>query len=229
MRKKKLVQEFNGIVARNNELYSKCRKLEISVNEKDTLIDSLKLSIEELKAENEILKSDYFSKIISNKVKDDVEIEDFADVKETSQIEENEDVEDIVDDAEVENIADVKEMNEPENIYSQSTSVPEVFDCDETVNSKTEFKPILNESALKLSSSTIGRVVLKCAEICNVFVSENNINSKDLINLALGKTEVFKAEVLELLSQDISDEILTEELKTKENEIFEYFELLLRQ
>lgn len=193
MRKKKLVNEINCIVARNNELFLKCRELENSLDAKDTLINSLKLQVEELKAESEILRSEYFSPkptTVDEKIEEDAVII-------------NNDVEEI----------------ETEDVYSQSVNTTE----------KVEYKPILNESVLKISSSAIGRVVLKSAELCNKFANDNNINSKDLINLALGRTEVFKSEVLELTTQDISEELLSAELSLKETEILEYFELLLRQ
>lgn len=200
MRKKKLINEINGVVARNNELFSKCRELESSIDAKDSLINSLKLQVEELKAENEILRSEYFSP--KPTTVDECIEEDTVIIKN--------DVDDI-------------ETNE---VFSQSANT---FVSDESVKETLEFKPIFNESVLKISSSAIGRVVLKCAELCNTFANENNINSKDLINLALGRTEVFKSEVLQLASQEMSEESLLAELKLKETEILEYFELLLRQ
>ena len=200
MRKKKLINEINGVVARNNELFSKCRELESSIDAKDTLINSLKLQVEELKAENEILRSEYFSPkptTVNECIEEDTVI--------------------------IKNDVDDIETNE---VFSQSANT---FVSDESVKETLEFKPIFNESVLKISSSAIGSVVLKCAELCNTFANENNINSKDLINLALGRTEVFKSEVLQLASQEMSEELLLAELKLKETEILEYFELLLRQ
>ncbi len=203
MRKKKLINEINGVVARNNELFSKCCELENSVDAKDTLINSLKLQVEELKAENEILKSDYFSKRIA--------VVDDCDKDEAS----------IID-------SDVA-IDETNEVFSQSANTSVSVNTDNETKDALEFQPIFNESVLKISSSAIGRVVLKCAEVCNIFANKNNINSKDLINLALGRTEVFKSEVLQLASQEMSEELLLAELKLKETEILEYFELLLRQ
>ena len=193
MRKRELIKGIDTVVAKNNELYSKCKELEDSVNKRDILIDSLKLQLEELKAENEILRSDYFK---PQPITVDKEIDGDTVV-----------------------INDEAEITETEDVYSQSADTTE----------KLEYKPLLNESVLKISSSAIGRVVLKSAELCNKFANDNNINSKDLINLALGRTEVFKSEVLELSTQDISEELLTAELNLKETEILEYFELLLKQ
>ena len=193
MRKIKLIKEIDTVIAKNNELYSKCKELENLVNKNDTLIDSLKLQLEEVKAENEILRSDYFKPKQSTVVDD-------------------------IDDGTV-IVNNYDDENETEDVYSQSAMS----------NEKAYFKPLLNESVLKISSSAIGRVVLKSAELCNKFANDNNINSKDLINLALGRTEVFKSEVLELTTQDISEELLTAELNLKETEIIEYFELLLKQ
>ena len=103
---------------------------------------------------------------------------------------------------------------------------------------KTEIKAVrtkitsvvLPESALSLASTAIGRVVVKCAELCNHFASVSSANSKDLINLALGRTEVFKSDLLGLINgREQTEERLSEEIKTKENDVLEYFELLLSQ
>ena len=89
---------------------------------------------------------------------------------------------------------------------------------------------LLANNKLDSASSAIGRVVLKCTEACNTFVSAGDINSKDLINLALGRTEVFKSEVLSLATSDnISIDTFNAELCLKETSVIEYFELLLKQ
>ena len=99
-----------------------------------------------------------------------------------------------------------------------------------TVDNDSITTTVLPEFGLKAASAAIGRVVLKSAEVCNTFAAASDHNSKDLINLALGRTEVFKSELLELISSgSMSDERLDAEIKVRETDVIEYFDLLLKQ
>lgn len=120
---------------------------------------------------------------------------------------------------------------EPET-DTEVTEVPQEAETTETepLTETRDFDPVLPETALKMASEVIGRVVLKCAEVCNTFAAASNMNSKDLINLALGRTEVFKSDVLSLVSkEELSDERLKAELHSRETAVTEYFDLLLQQ
>lgn len=92
-------------------------------------------------------------------------------------------------------------------------------------------------SEIKLSDGTnfekateaIGKVVLKCADICEEFAKLDNINSKDLVNLALGRTEVFKSEVLNILNESNNSDNIDIVLNEKMQAVFDYFNLLYGQ
>lgn len=96
---------------------------------------------------------------------------------------------------------------------------------------------ILDTPVVELSEGTnfekateaIGKVVLKCADICEEFASLDNINSKDLINLALGRTEVFKSEVLNIVNNSAENENIDIILNEKMQVVLDYFELLYGQ
>lgn len=213
MRKSELIKELDSIAARNNELYLKCRELEKSLTDTDSEKNGLKLEIESLKAENEILRQallDIKAKPTENNVPSP-EIDDSE-----SEIP-NESV-DIFSERQESKISTVKHESEPEIV---SETAPTAL--------AEGYTPLLKESALKSASASIGRVVLKSTELCNGFAAHSSINSKDLINLALGRTEVFKSEVLTLVTEEMSGERLTAELNSKEAAVYEYFDMLVRQ
>ena len=213
MRKSTLIKELDGIAARNNELFLKCRDLEKSLTDADSENYRLKLEIESLKAENEILRqalSDFESKLTENVVSP-------PEIQENELEEPNESV-DIFSAQQESEVSTVKYESEPQSVSETISN-----------GSAENYKPLLDESVLKLASACIGRVVLKSTELCNGFAAEGSINSKDLINLALGRTEVFKSEVLTLVNGDIAKEDLNDELKSKEVAVYEYFDMLIRQ
>lgn len=225
MKKSALIKEINEVIEKNGVLFTKCRELETAINEKDTLIESLRSEIGSLTAENERLKE--FEAIYSESKVADAFV---SDIEKT-----------VCNDATSENMTD-NNMTDNLDTESEETSETETdklcdADCEpeefielsiDTVDCPLD--QALPEDALKSASEAIGRVVVKSAELCNAFAAAGNQNSKDLINLALGRTEVFKSEVLSLVSsEEMSKERFEAELRSREAAVNEYFELLSRQ
>ena len=93
---------------------------------------------------------------------------------------------------------------------------------------KTTNKVTNYGSDVDKAAAAIGKVVLKCADLCEEFALLDNINSKDLVNLSLGRTEVFKSEVLSVVTEKRVEDI-DATLEKMISEVFEYFELLKGQ
>ncbi len=79
------------------------------------------------------------------------------------------------------------------------------------------------------AASIIGEVVKLCAEACNFFTEKGGINAKDLVNLALGRTEVFKSEMLEIVSNHDDITEVQSQIDTLKRSVIDYFELLKGQ
>lgn len=200
MTKKRLIKEMEIIIAKNDKLYLKCKDLESLLKEREEEMLRLKSEIDNLKRK----LSD--GSIASS---DCMEGEEANDSSPKSEI-----------------IAADESASEKIETVS--------FDNKEKIciklNLASEEKSRISESfALSVTSASIGRIVVKCAKLCNTFADTGGSNSKDLINLALGRAEVFKSEVLALATADMTEERLNAELKLKETEANEYFELLLHQ
>lgn len=207
MRKNRLIEEMNKVIEKNNSLYSKCQELQTLLDERNNQIAELTASIAETNAVNDLLKAELQLKSAAlDEIRSDTativsKIEDTADTV----------AYDVVDDSEVTTYTS-----------QQQDALPII----EPVMASTA---LIAEEKIKAASKAIGRVVLQCAELCNSFAAIGNVNSKDLINLALGRTEVFKSEVLQLATEGNSSEGIASELEDKENAVLEYFELLKSQ
>ena len=207
MRKNRLIEEMNKVIEKNNSLYSKCQELQTLLDERNNQIAELTASIAETNAVNDLLKAELQLKSAAlDEIRPDTativsKIEDTADTV----------AYDVVDDREVTTYTS-----------QQQDALPII----EPVMASTA---LIAEEKIKAASKAIGRVVLQCAELCNSFAAIGNVNSKDLINLALGRTEVFKSEVLQLATEGNSSEGIASELEDKENAVLEYFELLKSQ
>ncbi len=222
MRKSALEKQINIVIEKNNDLFSKCNELEQKLSEKENVIQELEREIESIKTEkqsliNELseLKASASSFFIENDAVEDAILHDSdneSDVEQGSEIQSNTTSESLTDISIDEN----KEIHDIDKIQIDNIS-----------NLKST---LLANNKLDSASAAIGRIVLKCTEVCNTFVSAGDINSKDLVNLALGRTEVFKSEVLALAtSNDISIDMFNAELCLKETSVIEYFDLLLKQ
>ncbi len=116
-------------------------------------------------------------------------------------------------------------FNESDEIVSESASKT-------AVEQPIEVSDVFDESdspALCSASAVIGKVVMECAEACNYFTKEGGPNAKDLVNLALGRTEVFKSEILQLVTEHNDFSEMSVEVNDKVAAIEEYFELLKKQ
>lgn len=112
-------------------------------------------------------------------------------------------------------------MNEPHNTQSSPETADAQGYSDAAVSNYG--------SGVELASTAIGSVVMKCSEVCSEFAEFGGSNAKDLVNLALGRTEVFKSEALSIIEECDDINVITTELQEKMNSAFEYFELLKRQ
>ncbi len=231
MNKKNLLNEINAVIEKNNALFSKCSELENLLSEKDSTINFLEEKINSLNTEIAALNDEY--------IKLKTEFESIYTEPSTETVEKGIKDDSTIDlrDAECElsvdiyankkTVVDEEKTSEPIFRAQPKLSLPNEEDVNNILNVDTKTMPSLRLSS---ASESIGRVVVKCAEISNIFATTGDINSKDLINLALGRTEVFKSEVLSLATDcNLSDDMFFAEIRVKETSVIEYFDLLLKQ
>lgn len=82
---------------------------------------------------------------------------------------------------------------------------------------------------MQYASEAIGEIVIKCATVSNEFAKHGGPTCRELINLALGRTEVFKADCLTIASSNTSYSVKKECIDRIKADTEDYFESLKAQ
>lgn len=92
-----------------------------------------------------------------------------------------------------------------------------------------EVEEIVLPEDFTYASDIIGNIVIKAAGFINELTANDNPNKKELINLILGRTEIAKAEILNVVSSEVSFDAKKELIDTQFNEALEYFKSIIEQ
>ncbi len=201
LKRKEFAEQIEALILKNQELYNDNVALSHELENKKALVKELQDEIEKLKLENAELAENSVStfKVLT--------VNELADAAEA--VEEN-----IEPEASVDNEINQEEPEQNTNAPVIPENIDICADVDENIVS---------------ASSVIGKIVLECAELCNLFTKEGGQNAKDLVNLALGRTEVFKSEILQLVTENEDFNDAKTEVNLKVASIREYFDLLKKQ
>lgn len=82
---------------------------------------------------------------------------------------------------------------------------------------------------IEYGSKIIGEIVMSATQYSNRLSSEHKENIKELLNLILGRTEVSKAEILNIISSDVSFDAKVEMIDKSRDEAIEYFKSVMEQ
>ncbi len=208
MNKKKFAEQVELLVTKNNELYNDNVALSRELEKKDNIIKELNAKIAEMTGDIDALNQ-RISDLEQNSSTEFnvIEMTDLAEIVDETQ-----------DEAEV--YSNRSEPNQAKESVAEEKAIE--FSIPEPIEIKVDAK-------IADASSVIGKAVLKCAEVCNLFTAHGGPNAKDLVNLALGRTEVFKSEILGIVSENSDFGTAEVEVKSKLSALEEYFELLKKQ
>ena len=87
--------------------------------------------------------------------------------------------------------------------------------------------PVNKETAY--AAEAIGDIVVLCASVCSDLAKEGGARSRELINLALGRTEVFKADCLTIAGSDTGYSVKKECIDRIRRDAEEYIKGLLTE
>ncbi len=94
----------------------------------------------------------------------------------------------------------------------------------------TERKPVEFSEEMKFAATAIGSVVVEVTKVCNKLTEScDNENKKELVNLALGRSEVFKAQVLKILESEVGFPEKQNMIEQERREAFDYFDSIIAQ
>ena len=222
MRKKVLLQQIEVLMKKNDELYKDNVCLAEELEKKKALINELEQRLEEPDEQVQrfaVLEPEQLAAMVLQDEKAENgrrDGETATDVSAVPVIEMKADI-------------DESEQNEPGVDKTGDEPVDTAPCSDEYEESDLHAAAAGTVKEIDAGSRVIGEVVVRCASLCNEFTERGGGNAKDLVNLALGRTEVFKSEVLSEVTDGGNDISLQEKLDQLKNSVFEYFELLRSQ
>lgn len=124
----------------------------------------------------------------------------------------------------------IKSLEEKIRSLSEKKDTPS--EKNDTPLKKLEEK-VINSASLKpdveYASEVIGKLVLESANGSNTLTSDGNPERRELVNLLLGKTEVAKAEILSVVSEDGDFEDKKAKIDAVRDEALDYFSSVLGQ
>ena len=85
------------------------------------------------------------------------------------------------------------------------------------------------DAETEYASKVIGEIVIQAAKYSKILNESGKNNIKELMNLVLGKTEVAKVEIFNILSSEASFESKQEMIDVQLNDATEYFKSVIEQ
>lgn len=125
--------------------------------------------------------------------------------------------------AEIEQLKDAKFNNE--TITDTIAEMP--IEAPEQTEPQTN-EVVLSED-IEYGSKIIGEIVIEAALTSNKIKENNHPDLKELVNLILGKTEVSKGEILNIVSSEVSLSAKIQMIDDVKTQTFEYFKSILEQ
>lgn len=107
-------------------------------------------------------------------------------------------------------------------------------DITEVVEEKVQSEPPKSEPIIsdefEYAASVIGKTVVEAAKVCNELASlSGNADTKELVNLVLGRTEVLKAEILKILNTQELFEHKKDLMQKEQMSAYDYFDSIKAQ
>ncbi len=91
-------------------------------------------------------------------------------------------------------------------------------------------KGIELSSEMQYAASVIGEAVVEVTKVCNkILTTDKSENSKELVNLVLGRNEVLKANILKILDETIEFSKKQELIEKEKCEAIDYFNSIIAQ
>ncbi len=222
-------------------------RLEIKVREQERTIEELKTQLQ-LKNDFVEPKKPIFSEPFVEIEKEDLETEQEVDEilqplfedEDGEVLEENQEVcEPIV---EIASTAQTEEILE-ESIEQIQEELPEEtevlieetesFEAEEVIEEPVvvkEKREVKVDSETEYAAKIIGKTVVEATKVCNKITSSPNAeNQKELVNLALGRCEVLKSEILKIIGCEITFEAKKDLIEKERRDAFDYFDSIKAQ
>ena len=100
---------------------------------------------------------------------------------------------------------------------------------DEVVTETVEREAVELSPEIQYGSKIIGEIVMSATYHSNLLGTAGKDNLKELLNLILGRTEVAKSQILNIVSSDVSIENKMQMIDAERDDAIEYFKSIMEQ
>lgn len=100
---------------------------------------------------------------------------------------------------------------------------------DEVVTETVEREAVELSPEIEYGSKIIGEIVMSATYHSNLLGTAGKDNLKELLNLILGRTEVAKSQILNIVSSDVSIENKMQMIDSERDDAIEYFKSIMEQ
>lgn len=128
--------------------------------------------------------------------------------------------------AEEKNYETEQPQTEEATLSQVESAVPKTESKESMMKQKSEIKL---SSEIEYAASVIGEAVIEVTKVCNKIAANGSENTKELVNLALGRNEVLKSEILQILTLEISFEQKQNLIQSEKTKAYDYFNSILAQ
>ncbi|MBO7217347.1 MAG: VanZ family protein [Clostridia bacterium] len=90
-------------------------------------------------------------------------------------------------------------------------------------------EPILSDDALEYGANVIGKITVESAKFCDKITSKGGNNTRELLGLIMGKSEVCKNDILSIAMSDAENENKLQLIDAQYNEALDYFKSVVEQ
>lgn len=119
-------------------------------------------------------------------------------------------------------------FEEPMLIIEEQPKPQEVTEIPQEI--EEEKCDIKLDCEMEYAAKVIGECVVEVTKVCNkITLFENGENQKELVNLALGRTEVLKAQILNILKSDQPFSEKKDLIEKEKQQAYDYFDSILAQ
>lgn len=199
------------------------------------VISDYKTQIEELKAQLE-------GKTLDAATQEALEITETI-IIDPKSLEEDDELPEIKIEIEGDEVGDNEPLEETEEILeteetskiqeSPETEEPQITEDNPAVEEalKQQLDEIQLSSEMSYAATVIGQAVIKATKLCNELVKtdEQNEMRKELVNLALGRTEILKSEIHKILQSQIPFDEKKNLIEKERDDAYDYFDSIIAQ
>ena len=97
------------------------------------------------------------------------------------------------------------------------------------VEEKADTSTPVIDDAMEYGAKIIGNIIVESAKYCDMLTNKPSENTKDLINLIMGKSEICKSEILTIAIGEMDYNTKRELIDSQANDAMDYFKSVLAQ